>query len=371
MNQLIKTCFLVMVPVSVVAGPVDLPPPMPPMPPLTSASAAPLAAKFPVQAQAPSQVPMAPRPTGATPAAAPAAARISVAAPPRNGGANAGRGAATRNELQADQYFDGPNPVLTTREKAGLAIAKRWQDGGTSAKLPTAGSDGTIRFEFGTTQPSIVCAVLQVCDVELQVGEQVNSINLGDSARWLVEPAITGVGATEVQHLIIKPQDVGLETSLVVTTNRRTYHFLLRSHRTQFMPRVAFSYPEDAAAKWEALRNREVKERREATIPQTGEYIGDLSFDYTVSGEARWKPIRVYNDGRKTIIQMAAAMAQTEAPSLLVVRKDGGIFTDEETVLVNYRVQGDRYIVDSVFDKAILIAGVGSNQDRVTIQRGK
>ena len=353
MKQLIKTCFFVVVPVSVFAAPVDLPPPMP------SASAAPLAAKFPALA--------ASKPAGAVSGAT----RISVATPPRNGGVNAGRGAASRTDLQVDQYFVGPNPVLTTREKAGLAIAKRWQDGGPSAKLPTAGSDGTIRFEFGTTQPSVVCAVLQVCDVELQVGEQVNSINLGDSARWLVEPAITGVGATEVQHLIIKPQDVGLETSLVVTTNRRTYHFLLRSHRSQFMPRVAFSYPEDAAAKWEALRNREVKERREATIVQTGEYLGDLSFDYTVSGEARWKPIRVYNDGRKTIIQMAAAMAQTEAPSLLVVRKDGGIFNDEDAVLVNYRVQGDRYIVDAVFDKAILIAGVGSNQDRVTIQRGK
>ena len=58
-------------------------------------------------------------------------------------------------------------------------------------------------------------------------------------------------------------------------------------------------------------------------------------------------------------------------PALLVVRKDGGVFTDDETVMVNYRVQGDRYIVDSVFDKAILIAGVGSSQDRVTIQRGK
>jgi len=363
-NRLIKTCVFVMVPASVVAAPVDLPPPMPP---LTSASAVPLAAKSLAQSLVQSQIPMGPKPTRI----APAATRVNAAAPARNGGTNAGRDTASRNEVQADQYFVGPNPVLTLREKAGLAIAKRWQDGGTSAKLPTAGSDGTIRFEFGTSQPSVVCAVLQVCDVELQVGEQVNSINLGDSARWLVEPAITGGGATEVQHLIIKPQDVGLETSLVVTTNRRTYHFLLRSHRSQFMPRVAFSYPEDAAAKWEVLRNREVKERREATIAQTGEYMGDLSFDYTVSGEARWKPIRVYNDGRKTIIQMAAAMAQTEAPSLLVVRKDGGIFTDEETVLVNYRVQGDRYIVDSVFDKAILIAGVGSKQDRVTIQRGK
>ncbi|MNG33350.1 Conjugal transfer protein [compost metagenome] len=64
-------------------------------------------------------------------------------------------------------------------------------------------------------------------------------------------------------------------------------------------------------------------------------------------------------------------MAQTEAPTLLVVRKDGGWFRDDETVMVNYRVQGDRYIVDTVFDKAILIAGVGKSQDRITILRGK
>ena len=68
---------------------------------------------------------------------------------------------------------------------------------------------------------------------------------------------------------------------------------------------------------------------------------------------------------------MPSTMQQTEAPTLLVVRKDGGVFTDEETVMVNYRVQGDRYIVDTVFDKAVLIAGVGSSQDRVTITRGK
>jgi P-type conjugative transfer protein TrbG len=359
MKRHITTLLLALLPAAALAAPNDLPPPMPPgrsaaVPVLAGGD---MLAALPVTAPAP----------------APGAMRVNVAMPPNEGspGPGAGRAGSSRGDLSADQYFSSPNPVLNKREKAALAIAKRWQDGGSTGLMPTAGADGTIRFAFGTTQPSIVCAVLQVCDVELQPGEQVNSINLGDSARWLVEPALTGSGATEVQHLIIKPQDVGLETSLVVTTNRRTYHFLLRSHRTQFMPRVAFSYPEDASAKWEALRSREVKERREATIPQTGEYLGDLSFDYTVSGETRWKPVRVYNDGRKTIIQMPAAMAQTEAPSLLVVRKDGGVFTEEETTLVNYRVQGDRYIVDAVFDKAILIAGVGASQDRVTIQRGK
>ena len=124
-------------------------------------------------------------------------------------------------------------------------------------------------------------------------------------------------------------------------------------------------------AKWEAIKAREGRDRDDRTLPETREYMGNLSFDYEVSGSAAWKPVRVYNDGRKTIIQMPSTMAQTEAPALLVVRKDGGVFTDDETVMVNYRVQGDRYIVDSVFDKAILIAGVGSSQDRVTIQRGK
>ena len=39
--------------------------------------------------------------------------------------------------------------------------------------------------------------------------------------------------------------------------------------------------------------------------------------------------------------------------------------------MVNYRVQNNRYIVDAVFDKAMLIVGVGRNQERVTITRGK
>jgi type IV secretion system protein VirB9 len=271
----------------------------------------------------------------------------------------------------ADRYFSSQNPTLTPQEKAAIAIAQKWQAASATGIKPVSGTDGSIRYLFGAQEPSIVCAVLQVCDVELQAGEQVNSIHLGDTARWTVEPAITGSGPAEIQHLIIKPMDVGLETSLIVTTNRRTYHFRLRSHRTQFMPRVAFTYTEDALVKWDALKTREGKEKQERTLPQTGEYLGDLNFAYSVDGSVAWKPVRVYNDGQKTIIQMPAAMAQTEAPTLLVVRKDGGLFTDDETVLVNYRIQGDRYIVDTIFDKALLIAGVGSGQDRVVITRGQ
>jgi len=269
----------------------------------------------------------------------------------------------------ADKYFTHKNPTLTPQERTAIDIAKQWRAGSATGMQPVAGSNGAIKFLFGAQQPSIVCAVLQVCDVALQPGERVNSINLGDTARWTVEPAITGSGSNEVQHLIIKPMDVGLETSIVVTTNRRAYHLRLRSHRTEYMPQVSFTYPEEALAKWDAFQRREAQERAEHTIQQTGEYMGDLKFDYDLSGSARWKPVRVYNDGRKTIIEMHSSMKQTEAPTLLVVRRDGGIFRDEETVMVNYRIQGNRYIVDTVFDRAILIAGVGKRQDRVTITR--
>ena len=270
-------------------------------------------------------------------------------------------------------HFNNSELSITPQERAALDLAKKWKAGiSTQGIKPVPGADGSIRFLFGAAQPSIVCAVLQVCDVELQPGEQVNSLPLGDSARWTVEPAVTGSGGLSVQHLIIKPMDIGLETSLIVTTDRRTYHLRLRSHRTEFMPRVGFIYPDEAMAKWEGIKKQEQDTYNRQVMPGTGEYLGNLDFDYSIEGSAPgWKPLRVYNDGVKTIIQMPATLNQSEAPILLVVRKDGGFFTDEESVQVNYRLQGDRYIVDGLFDKAILVAGIGSSQDRVTIRKGR
>lgn len=269
------------------------------------------------------------------------------------------------DQLQ-DMYFTGENIKLTKQERDALNVAKDWKAGAAKNIKPVAGEDGSIKFLYGSQQTNIVCAVLQICDVALQMGEQVNGIHLGDNARWHVSPAITGSGVNEIVHLIIKPLDIGLETSLVVTTDRRTYHFKLRSHKKEYMPKVSFTYLEDTQAQWEAIALRKRVEKEVKTIPSTGEYLGNLDFKYTLSGDAPWKPVRVYNDGRKTIIQMPEIMKQTEAPTLLLVGGDG-----EENTIVNYRLQGDRYIVDSVFQTAILIAGVGDKQDRVEIGRGE
>lgn len=273
-------------------------------------------------------------------------------------------------EVLEGLYFEGTNPVLSPTETKALGQVSRWRASSGPVVMP--GTDGTIRFALDS-QPSIVCAVLQVCDIELEQGEVVSAVHIGDKLRWSVEIALAGV----TPHVLIKASEVGLDTSAVILTNRRSYHIQLRSHRTEYMPKVSFVYrdpTEDSIAAVqqqlmvaaEAARQqsqaREAVHRERETIPETREYLGDLSFDYKISGKARWKPVRVYNDSRKTVIEMPEEMAHSEAPSLLVI--DGG-----GEAIVNYRMAGTRFIVDSVFDEAVLVTGVGRKQQRVKITR--
>lgn len=274
---------------------------------------------------------------------------------------------ATGEEDMADRYFSKKVPHLSAQERNAIAIGKKWQTGSATSK-PVAAADGSISYVFGSGQTRIVCAVLQVCDVALQPGEQINNLNVGDP-RFTVDPSVTGLGPNQRLHLLIKALDVGLDTSLVVTTDRRTYHFRLKSTRNEFMPYVSFIYPDEAEAKWRLIQKIQREQKEANTIPETKEYLGSLNFNYQIQGNARWKPVRVYNNGVKTIIEMPKAMTQNQAPVLMVLRNKKGAFQKPEPIMVNYRVQGCRYVVDNVFDKAILIVGSGRNQEKITITR--
>lgn len=265
----------------------------------------------------------------------------------------------------------GANPRLTERERAGVGIANAWT--GNSSR-PATGTEGAAIFGFGETLPAIVCAPLFVCDVMLQPGEIINDINLGDAVRWKVSPARSGAGASAVTHILIKPTDAGLQTNLVVTTDRRTYVLKLVSHRTDWMPRVAFSYPDEVRAEWEnflasqraeqAAASMRQFEYTQANVMTTGENIAALDFGFKITGDnPAWRPLRVYADGEKTYIQFPAAMRNAEAPVLV------GVGAGNEAQIINYRADGDRYVVDQVIDRAALISGVGRRQVKVEIKR--
>jgi len=264
------------------------------------------------------------------------------------------------NEKSADPLpiFSKEIP-LTERDNAALAKAKDWIN---ADQYPFR--DGNrVTYLFNGGQATVVCAPLKLCIVELDQGERVvpNGVHLGDSARWMVSPS---VGAGERTHIIIKPVEVGLETSLALITDQRTYHLRLVSRRNDYMPIVAFHYPDQITSQWQAYYENKATERQRQTMPETGENIADLDFNYSIAGcdQCAWRPLRVYNNGQQTIIQMGKNMEQGEAPALLVKSR-------QTKQLVNYRVRKDSYVVDQVFNEAVLIVGVGRNQDRITIRR--
>ncbi len=254
----------------------------------------------------------------------------------------------------------GKDPALNAKEWAAAKLAYGWIS---AEDKPTMGKNGQILYLYGATLPTIVCAPLKVCDLELQPGERVKDLQVSDTVRWQASPGRSGPDGNETTHVLIKPTQVGIEGNMVILTDRRTYHLKLLARKKNWMPRVAFAYPEDISAEWQAYHGQEQAAQKRRILDGTGEKIDDLDFGYDLDGDAPWKPVRVYNNGLKTVIEMPNSMRQTEAPALLVLDDD-----DDEQ-LVNYRVHGDRYIVDQIFTKAVLIAGVGSSQTKITIER--
>ncbi len=252
-----------------------------------------------------------------------------------------------------------PEGKLTAKERKALLQAEGYLKGD---QYPVR--DGhRVMYLYGAGQPVLICSPLNVCLVELEAGERIGpgSVHLGDQARWQVSPTVGAGGRT---HLVVKPTDVGLATTMVIVTDKRTYYLRLVSRLEDHMPAIAWVYPGNLEARLNAFSAAQETRQQEATLPATGEDISGLDFNYTVSGcsGCRWRPLRVYNDGQQTVIQLARSVSEVEAPALLILSGGTG-------GLANYRLRGDRYVVDHVFDEAILVAGVGRSRDKVKIKR--
>lgn len=258
--------------------------------------------------------------------------------------------------------YSDTDSTLSTRERESVGISKRWIDG--ARDRPAPGRDGAVVFRLGAGMPAVVCAPLYVCDIALAPGERVNAVQVGDPVRWKITPATSGSGAAEVVHVTVKPSDIGLTTNLSIYTDRRAYAVKLVSRKDDWMPAVTFSYPEDEAAQWALLAQQQRAQRTADVLPATGQSVASLDFGFNLSGDKpKWRPLRVYSDGAKTFIQFPEAVSSSEMPALLALGDD-----DKEQ-LVNYRVVGDRFVVDKVLEEAILVSGVGRRQVKVSIER--
>jgi type IV secretion system protein VirB9 len=271
------------------------------------------------------------------------------------------------NGAAPKDYHPKTDVPLTETALEALRVSEHWQG---ESNTPSPGPDGRVIYSYGAGLPTIVCAPLRVCMIELQAGERVvGEPHIGDSVRWNISPAMYGTGGQSKAVIILKPQTPGLDTNLLITTDRRAYYLRLISKPEEYVARVAFAYPEDDTRKWqEQLAEQQAlakQEKRAAELPQAIIAVEKLNFDYTIRGvHEHVRPLRVFDDGAKTYIQMPSELQYREAPVLLVVGADG----KEE--MTNYRVKDQTYIVDRLFDCANLVLGSGKKVQKVEISRG-
>src|SRR3989440_12715345 len=119
-----------------------------------------------------------------------------------------------------------PAPAPATGELVGpgdpdiQAAMRAWKAEG---RAPIIRRDEFIQYPYGLTEAVVNCQPLRVCDIELEAGEEVMNVSLGDSTRWLANPAFSGDRDTMTPHVLVKPTELGIATNAVITTSRRTY----------------------------------------------------------------------------------------------------------------------------------------------------
>jgi len=247
------------------------------------------------------------------------------------------------------------------------AIKEHQQDG----KWPVYKTPELVLYPYGEEpEPIVDCAPLRTTDIQLQPGETITDVAMGDTERWMSTPAASGNPRNPVPHLAVKPQASGIQTNLTIYTTKHIYHMILRSRGIHAMQEVEFYYPDELLIAMKQADSAAAQAKQEAADPQgdSGDVVKvanvdpkQLNFAYTIGGgNVAWKPIRAFDDGSHVYIQMPAGMKTSEAPALLVNAGSG-------TQMVNYRMAGNYYVVDRLFTNAILVSGVGRDQDRVTI----
>ncbi len=166
--------------------------------------------------------------------------------------------------------------------------------------------------------------------IELQPDEKIETLALGDSLAWKVEPNHKG------DIIFVKPVDKQALSNLNVVTDKRIYSFLLRSNTRppgQQIYAVRFGFPDnEASAKLLAA----AKER--AAYPNLKSLnIANANSDYGYKGASANKPVAVFDDGTKTWFRF-----EGETPAIYIV--DG----DRNESLINFRTEGPFVVVDKV-----------------------
>ncbi len=244
----------------------------------------------------------------------------------------------------------------------------------TAGEAPVLDRSTVVLHPFGHADvPVVRCAPLTVCDIQLEPGEKILEVASGDTARWSTAEMTSGSADLPVPHLTVKPTEYDISTNVLISTTRRTYSLVLLSPSKEdsqrpgfkLTRRLEFYYPDDMVKRLRSAVSSDAQaSAREAenTVATLATDPASLHFSYRIKPPRHAAaPLRVFDDGIRTFLQLPDNSSRRETPALLAVTGSG------EPQVLNYRVKGSWFIVDGIYPELVLSSGPKS--DRISITR--
>lgn len=249
---------------------------------------------------------------------------------------------------------------LSARAIADASI--EWLKSGFAPSM--VGTNGQVMYPYGQSHPAITCAPEHICVLQLLPDEHITNLSIGDSVRWLVQPATAGNRPV----VVIKPTVAGLNTNLVVTTDAgRVYYITLISNRHDYVPLVGFYDPQQLVINMQqqaeaakAAEQAKIEAQKQAVVAPLGTIDpATLDFNFACkpghgSDDEDFKPVRIFAGNGHTYLQMPAGMKDVDKPAVFNYR-------DKQTELMNSRLVHDYVVIDGLPQKFELVVGIGSS----------
>lgn len=249
----------------------------------------------------------------------------------------------------------------------GLSILIVSAQGATLPSRPEESAGKNQRFRFDPEASFTIIAYPGVpTDIQLSADEHITGFALGDTVQWVIEE-LPG-------HLFIKPMRPDLFTAGTLVTDRHTYQLTFKSTNVKenWMQRVSWSYPDlvilratESAALPHAAE-RVPLDLRQSKPSGAGDAIAGLApqvrgmdpsklnVDYQIKGDAPFRPLAIFDDGRAMWIKMRAH------EPLPAVFED----SEETPKMVHYAVQEDWILLPRLIPKLTL--KLGANEVHIT-----
>lgn len=159
--------------------------------------------------------------------------------------------------------------------------------------------------------------------IQLEPGEEMlETPYISEPDVWRISRGVGLEGGLATQFIMIKPDFSGMDSTLIIITNKRVYQIQLKSYKDHYMPYVKWLYNngvEDLAS-WKSAEDKGQCSASGAVYGNDAIRAGNMSFDYTVNYPRRkkpvWCPTLVYDDGQKTVIVLDKKSMNMERPAV-------------------------------------------------------